>query len=191
MAESDRRLRTRYKVRVPFTIKSNSEEIQGVTRNVSLLGISAYSDSTITHSVPVQCMLHIPQQQRPIIAHGTVIRCEPLSERHPDGGNEVGVFFKQFEGTHENDLDSFLHKVLEDERAAIRAGFNELRRRASARKKKKIRVLEIKQKKREERLRKRRLRLLEKMKAKKRGPGRPKGSRNKKKKSTASRTPSS
>lgn len=185
MSESDRRLRTRYKVRVPFTLKSNSEEIQGVTRNVSLLGISAYSDSTISNSVPVQCALHIPHQQKPIIAHGTVIRCEPLPDRHADGGNEVGVFFKQFDGTQEQDLDRFLRKVLDDERLAIQAGFKELRQRAAARKRKKQRAVKVKQKKKEERLRKRRLRQLAKLRAKKRGPGRPKGSKNKKKKSAA------
>ncbi|MBI3322817.1 MAG: PilZ domain-containing protein [Candidatus Omnitrophica bacterium] len=134
---TERRLRTRYKVRVPFTLKSNGAEVHGKTRNISLLGISAYSDSSVSQVQPVQCLLDLPQRSQPLIANGTVIRCEPLSQAHPDGGYEIGVFFKEFEGQGETDLTRFLEGVLDEERSAIRAGYRALKQRLAARKRRK------------------------------------------------------
>ncbi len=156
---NDRRMRTRYKVRVPFVLKSNGEEVHGTTRNLSLLGISAYSDSSITQIQPVQCHLNLPNSSSPLVAHGTVIRCEPLAQPNKDGSHEIGVFFKEFEGTGESDLSKFLRQVSQEERNAIEAGYRALKQRAAARvRRKRLEALE-KRRRKLRRLRKRRQRL--------------------------------
>ena len=137
LPESDRRLRTRYKVRVPFTLKSAGQDVLGTTRNVSLLGISAYSNSSVPQIQQVQCLLDLPQRPQPLIANGTVIRCEPLVQPHPDGTYEIGVFFKEFPGQGESDLTHFLERVQEDEHSAIQAGYRALKQRLAARKRRK------------------------------------------------------
>lgn len=156
---SDRRMRARYKVRVPFTLKSNGQEIRGMTRNVSLLGISAYSDSPISQVQPVQCLLSIPTQQQPLVAHGTVIRCEPMSQPHPDGSHEIGVFFKQFETGAEVTLERFLESLLKAERSAIQAGYRALKQRAAERQKRKKQEAAEKSRRRRLRLARRKRRL--------------------------------
>lgn len=156
---SERRMRARYKVQVPFLLKSNGEEVRGVTRNISLLGISAHSDSAVSQVQPVQCVLSLPESNKPLIAHGTVIRCEPLSSSDPGGAHEIGVFFKEFEGSGETDLTRFLHHVLEQEQSAIQAGYRALKQRVAARKKRKrLEALE-KRRRKLKRLRRRRARL--------------------------------
>ena len=156
---ADRRIRTRYKVRVPFVLKGNGEEVHGTTRNLSLLGISAYSDSSISQVQRVQCALNLPNSPAPLVAHGTVIRCEPMDQPNPDGSHEIGVFFKEFEGTGEFDLSKFLRQVSQDERSAIQAGYRALKQRVAARvRRKRLETLE-RRKRKLQRLRKRRLRL--------------------------------
>ena len=135
--DADRRLRTRYKVRVPFTLKTDGQEVRGTTRNVSLLGISAYSNSSVSQIQQVQCLLDLPQRPQPLIANGTVIRCEPLGQPHPDGTYEIGVFFREFPGHGESDLTRFLEQVQDDERSAIQAGYRALKQRLAARKRRK------------------------------------------------------
>ena len=137
LATAERRLRTRYKVRVPFTVRGDGQEVRGTTRNISLLGISAYSDSSISQVQPVQCLLNLPDQPQPLVANGTVIRCEPLPQPHPDGAYEIGVFFKEFEDAGEADLARFLEQVQSDERSAIQAGYRALKQRLAARKRRK------------------------------------------------------
>lgn len=157
---ADRRLRTRYKVRIPFALKGNGQEIRGLTRNISLLGISGYSNSTITGVVePAQCLLNLPETSGPLVTQGTIIRCEPLSEPHADGSHEIGVFFKEFEGEGEADLSRFLHRLMREEQNAIQAGYRALKRRLAARRQRKL--LEAKRKKKRQllRLKKRRQRL--------------------------------
>lgn len=134
---ADRRLRTRYKARLPFTLRGDGEEVSGTTRNISLLGISAYSRSSVSQIQPVRCLLDLPQHPQPLVAQGTVIRCEPLEQPHPDGTHEIGIFFKEFEGTGEADLSRFLRKLQEDERSAIQAGYRALKQRLAARKRRK------------------------------------------------------
>ena len=166
----ERRMRTRYKVRVPFVIKNNGQEIHGTTRNISLLGISAYSDSHIAQVQPVQCVLNLPNAPRPLVAHGTVIRCEPLTQPNPDGSHEIGVFFKEFAGSGESDLSKFLNHVSLEERSAIQAGYRALKQRAAARKRRKrLEALERRRRKLR-RLRRRRQRLAQqkRLKAKQR-----------------------
>lgn len=137
LQDAERRLRTRYKVRVPFTLKADGQEVRGTTRNVSLLGISAYANSSISQVQQVQCLLDLPQRSHPLLAHGTVIRCEPVGQPHPDGTYEIGVFFKEFPGRGELDLTHFLEHVQEDEHSAIQAGYRALKQRLAARKRRK------------------------------------------------------
>lgn len=168
---ADRRLRTRYKVRIPFALKGNGQEVRGLTRNISLLGISAYSNSPVSGVVePVQCLLNLPETSGPLVAHGTVIRCESLLEPHPDGTYELGVFFKEFEGEGEADLSRFLNRLMREEQNAIQAGYRQLKRRLAARRQRKRLEARRKKKRRLLRLKKRRQRLA---KAKKRPVGRP------------------
>lgn len=172
---SERRMRARYKVQVPFILKSSGEEVRGTTRNISLLGISAYSDAPVSQVQPVQCVMNLPESQRPLIASGTVIRCEPLSQNLPEGSHEIGVFFKEFEGTGETDLTRFLTRVLQEEQSAIQAGYRALKQRVAARKKKKrLETLE-KRKRKLKRLRRRKARLAkQKKKSRKRSSTRSK-----------------
>lgn len=171
---TDRRLRTRYKVRIPFTLKANGQEVRGMTRNISLLGISAYSSSSMSGATEsVQCLLNLPETPAPLVAHGTVIRCEPLPEPHPDGSHEIGVFFKEFERDGEADLSRFLNRLMRQEQSAIQAGYKALKRRLADRKRRRRLQAEAKRKRKLLRLKKRRLRLLAKARRKKGRPGRP------------------
>ena len=172
---SERRMRARYKVQVPFLLKSNGQETRGTTRNISLLGISAFSDSPLSQVQPVQCLLDLPDSQHPLVANGTVIRCEPLSQKLPEGSHEIGVFFKEFEGTGETDLTRFLSRVLQDEQSAIQAGYRALKQRMAARKKKKRMEALEKRKRKLKRLRRRQARLAkQKKKSRKRSSARSK-----------------
>ena len=156
--DSERRLRTRYKVRVPFTLRIDGQEVRGTTRNVSLLGISAYSNSSVSQIQQVQCLLNLPQRPQPLIANGTVIRCAPLEQAHPDGTHEIGVFFKEFQGQGESELTRFLEQVQDDEHSAIQAGYRALKQRLAARKRRKRLAARRKHRRMLKRLRRRRLR---------------------------------
>lgn len=173
---SERRMRARYKVQVPFVLKSDEGEVHGTTRNISLLGISACSDSPVSQVHPVQCVMSLPEFQKPLIAKGTVIRCEPVSQNQPEGSHEIGVFFKEFEGTGETDLIRFLTQVLQQEQSAIQAGYRALKQRVAARKKKKRLEAQEKRKRKLKRLRRRKARLAkqQKKKSRKRSSARPK-----------------
>ncbi|MBI3323517.1 MAG: PilZ domain-containing protein [Candidatus Omnitrophica bacterium] len=137
LSADDRRLRTRYKARVPFTLRGDGQEVSGTTRNISLLGISAYSHSAVSQIQAVRCLLDLPQRPQPLVAHGTVIRCEPLEQPHLDGAYEIGIFFKEFEGGGEAELSRFLRRLQEDELSAIQAGYRALKQRLAARKRRK------------------------------------------------------
>lgn len=157
-----------------------------MTRNVSLLGISAYSKSGVEGAQPVHCLLNLPNRSQPIVAHGTVIRCEPMSEPHADGSHELGVFFKEFEGTDEEDLSRFLQQVLQEEQSAIQAGYKALKQRLTARRRRRKMEENRRRKRRRERLRKRRLRLArqKRLAGKKRPRGRPRKSASGKRRSS-------
>ena len=157
-------MRARYKVQVPFLIKNNGQEVRGTTHNISLLGISASSDSPVPQVQTVQCFLTLPDYEQPLVANGTVIRCEPRSTSQ--GSHEIGVFFKEFQGTGETDLSKFLSRVLQEEQNAIQAGYRALKQRVAARKKKKkLEALE-KRKRKLKRLRRRKARLAQQQKKK-------------------------
>jgi hypothetical protein len=171
---------------MPFTLKNDGEEIQGMTRNVSLLGISAYSQTGIDQVQEVECHLQIPETSREIIANGTVTRCHPLQEPHPDGPFEVGVFFKSFEPKGELNLVEYLKAVSDKEQAEITVAYRELKKKLAARKRRKKTELLRKKKRRAERLRKRRLRLAAIARRKKSG-GKKRGRKPKKKTASASK----
>lgn len=156
---AERRLRARYRVRVPFVVKSSTEQIRGTTRNISLLGISAYADHPLPAVQPVQCYLELPRISRPIIANGTVIRCESLSEPHPDGPYELGIFFKGFQKPGETTLARFLHQIERQEQAEIKVGYLALKKRLAQRRRRKQMEELRRRRRRQERLRRRRLRL--------------------------------
>jgi len=155
----ERRLRARFRVRVPFLLKGNEQEVRGTTRNISLLGISAYTHAPLNPMQPVQCLLELPEARESLVASGTVIRCEPLPDPHPDGSYETGVFFKGFPSKGEQTLAKFLDRVSHQEEAALRAGYRALREKMAARKRKKRLELLHKRRQRLKRLRRKKLRL--------------------------------
>lgn len=155
----DRRLRTRSRIRLPFLLKNDGQQVRGITRNLSLLGISAYTEGPLSLVQPVQCLLELPQHPQPTVANGTVIRCETLSEPNPDGPYEMGIFFKEFEGNGESTLARFLEDMTHQEQAAIKAGYRVLQQRIAARRRRKRLELLKKKRRKIERLRKRKQRL--------------------------------
>lgn len=163
----ERRLRTRFRARIPFVLKSDSQQVRGVTSNISLLGISAYTDSPLGPVQPVQCALEVPQTHQPIVAAGTVIRCEALPDPHPDGLYQMGIFFKEFEARGESSLTRYLEELQHKEQQAIQAGYRDLKKRLTARKRRK--QMEALRKRRRKlarlRRRKRRLAQLKRLKA--------------------------
>ncbi|MBI3318446.1 MAG: PilZ domain-containing protein [Candidatus Omnitrophica bacterium] len=163
----ERRLRARFRVRLPFVLRSDGQQIRGATRNVSLLGISAYGEGPLNQVQAVQCVLELPAGNNPVVANGTVIRCRPLQEAHPDGSYELGVFFKEFQQQGETALSKFLDRVSLDEREAIQEGYRALKQRLADRKRRKRLKERRKQLRRQRRLRKRRI-LRRKQLAKKR-----------------------
>ncbi len=175
----DRRLRARFRARLPFVLKGNGNEVRGITRNVSLLGISAYTQGSILRGQPVQCLLELPSQpQSPLIARGTVIRCEPTSSEQSDGDHEVGVFFRLFEEEGEATLSKYLRHIAQEEQQTIQAGYRVLKKRLAARRNRK-RLEELRKKRRRQvRLRRRKRRLAQQKRlAAQRRKKRAKGSR--------------
>ena len=155
----ERRNRMRFRVRLSFILRNDGQEVRGTTRNVSLLGIAAYTVGSLPPAQPVECFLELPGHDKPLVAKGTVIRCTMLSETHPDGPYETGVFFKEFEGKGETTLTKYLEKIVRKEEAAIHAGYKAFRERLTARKRRR-RLEELQKKKRRaQRLRRKRDRL--------------------------------
>lgn len=156
----ERRNRTRFRIRLPFVLKNNGQEVQGTTRNISLLGIASYTHQPIEPARPVICLLELPHRPaNPVCARGTVIRCAPAAESHPDGSFETGVFFKEFDGEGETILSKYLHRILQREETAIRAGYKAFRKKIAARKRRKRYEELRKKKKRSERLKRKRQKL--------------------------------
>ncbi len=182
VSEADRRLRTRYKVRVPLTLRGDGEEVRGTSRNISLLGVSAYSNSPVSRVQPVQCLLELPEHAQPLVASGTVIRCEPLDQPHPDGTYEIGVFFKGFQAQGESELIRFLGQIVDDEQAAIQAGYRALKQRLAARKRRKRLAAARKHRRLLKRLRRKRMRERQKRLRKKGRRGRPPSKKGRRKK---------
>jgi len=126
---------------------------------MSLLGISAYTQDPLPQVQPVQCLLELPREKQPIAVKGTVIRCQPLPQPHPDGPYEMGVFFKEFQHRGEGILARFLDRISQEEKEAIQVGYRALQQRLAARRRRK-RLEELRlRRRRAARLRRRRLRL--------------------------------
>ncbi len=156
----DRRLRSRFRVKVPFSLKNSSQEVAGTTRNISILGISAFTNAPIDMTQPVQCILKLPAGDHPVTVSGTIIRCEQLPESQPEGSYEIGVFFKEFQDRGDVALQRFLQQVGSEEEQAIKAGYIVLKQRLAARRRRKR--LETLRKRRRQLARMRRKRLAEK-----------------------------
>lgn len=152
---AERRGRTRYRIRIPFTLKGNGDPVQGTTRNISLLGISAYSKGPVDQVRPVDCCLEIPASSgRQVIARGTVTRCHPMAHPNPDGSFEIGVFFREFRLEDEKTLTHYLESVSSKEQAEIATAYKELKKKLADRKRRKQAELRKKRLKRLARLRK-------------------------------------
>ncbi len=142
----ERRGKIRFRVRLPFTLRSNGLEIHGATRNLSLLGIAGYSHTSLALGQAVDCQVEIPKALTPITAHGTIVRCDPLTEPNPDGTHELGVFFRTFDPNQETLLTRYLRKLSRAEESAIQAGYRAFQEKLKARRRRKR--LEALQKKR-------------------------------------------
>lgn len=149
----------RFRVRLPFVLRSDGQEVHGITRNVSLLGIASYTQGPVSPAQSVECLLELSKKSAPLVAHGTVIRCTMLTEPNPDGPYETGVFFKEFDRKGETTLTRYLERIVQKEEAAIRAGYRAFRQKLASRRRRR-RLEELRKKKRRaQRLRKRRQRL--------------------------------
>lgn len=133
----ERRGRIRYRARLSFILKSNGQEVRGITRNVSLLGFAAHTDGSMSQAQPVECLLAIPRRREPLLIRGTITRCEALAQPHPDGPYETGVFFKEFEEKGETLLVKYLERSAQHEEAAIKAGYRAFRQKIRARRRRK------------------------------------------------------
>jgi len=155
----DRRLRTRFRIELPFTLKNGGQSISGRSRNVSILGISAYTSASLPQAQSVQCLLEIPGESKPIVVNGTIIRCHLLDSPTPEGSYEVGVFFKEFQDSGEAILSEYLRQIESKEEAALKAGYKALKRKVVERQRRKRAERFQKQRRRLARLRKRRQKL--------------------------------
>ena len=164
----DRRLRTRFRVKLPFLLKGAEKEVEGITRNVSLLGVSSYTKGPLPQGQPVQCILELPSESKPVIANGTIIHCETLAISLAEGSHEIGIFFKQFESTGESTLARFLEQISKKEETALRAGYQVLKKKLATRKRRKRLEALRKRRRRSARLRRKRQRLAQEKRRKER-----------------------
>ena len=158
----ERRLRTRFRVRFPLTLKNGSIQIQGMTRNVSLLGVSAYADGSLPQAQSVHCMMELPSESKTVAATGTVVHCEPLSQPHPDGSFEIGIFFQDFEERGESTLARYLEHISDKEETALKAGYRAFKKKIAARKRRKQLEAVKKRRRKQPRQRKKQRRLAKK-----------------------------
>lgn len=148
---SERRRRIRFRVTLPIRVKSSSSEIQGQTRNVSLLGASAIATQTMPQGTPVTAEIDLPSNVPPIVMEGTIVRCIPLNL--PGASQyEVGVFAARFLNQDEERLSQYLEQLQMAEYAAIRAGYKALREKIKARQAKKRAILLARKRRKAKRL---------------------------------------
>ncbi len=166
----DRRLRTRFRVKLPFLLKGADKDVEGITRNVSLLGVSSYTKGPLPQGQPAQCILELPSESQPVVANGTIIHCEPLAQPLAGSSHEIGIFFKEFESAGESTLARFLEQISRKEESALRAGYQVLKQKLAARKRRKRLEAARKRRRRLARLRRKRQRLAKekRMKARRR-----------------------
>ena len=164
----DRRLRTRFRVKLPFLLKGAEKEVEGITRNVSLLGVSSYTKGPLPQGQPVQCILELPSESEPVTANGTIIHCEAMTHPSAEGTHEVGIFFKEFEDAGESTLACCLEQISKKEESALRVGYQVLKQKVAARKRRKRLEALRKRRRRLARLRRKRQRLAQERRGKER-----------------------
>jgi len=116
----------RFHVTLPIRIHTPSGEIQGQTRNISLLGVSAVTSQPAVPNTDIQAELDIPSGGPPIRVEGTVIRSTPL-DLPGDSRYEVGLFAMRFPGDDAARLISYLEQLQTEEAAVIKAGYKSMR----------------------------------------------------------------
>ncbi len=123
---SERRRRIRFRAMLPIRIHTGGTELQGQTRNVSLLGASAITDQPATTGTPATAELDLPGGGPPIRMEGTIVRS--ISINLPGISQyEVGVFAMRFQDQDESRLSRYLEELQITEYATIRAGYKALR----------------------------------------------------------------
>lgn len=159
-AHSERRRRIRFRATLPIRIYTEGAEIQGQTRNVSLLGASTIMDRPATEGASATAELELPGVAGPPVRmEGTIVRSNPLN-LPGDTRYEVGVFALKFHGQDETRLSQYLEQLQMAEYAAVRAGYKALREKIRLREARKRALLLAKRHRRALRLAKRRRRAL-------------------------------
>lgn len=155
---SERRRRIRFRATLPIRIHTEGLEIQGQTRNVSLLGASTITERPATQGASATAELELPGVAGPPVRmEGTIVRSVPLN-LPGDPRYEVGVFAMKFVDRDEARLSHYLEQLQMAEYAAVRAGYKALREKIRQRAARKRALLLAKRKRRALRLAKRRRR---------------------------------
>lgn len=129
---SERRRRIRFKVTLPVRIRTSDGEVQGQTRNVSLLGASTVTTAPAPEGAPATAEIDLPTGGPPVKMDGSIIRSIPLNL--PGSSQyEVGVFAVKFQDRDEKRLSRYLEQLQLAEYAAIKAGYKALRAKIRAR----------------------------------------------------------
>jgi len=133
---AERRRRIRFRVTLPIRIRTNDGELQGQTRNVSLLGASAVTERPASQAASATAEIDLPSGGPPIRIEGTIVRSIPLN-LPGETKYEVGVFALKYQDRDETRLSQYLDQLQMAEYAAVRAGYKALQakiRRRQARK---------------------------------------------------------
>ncbi len=139
---------------LPIRIRTNGLELQGQTRNVSLLGASAITDQPATTGATATAELDLPGGP-PIRMEGSIVRSVPINL--PGVSQyEVGVFAMKFVDEDETRLSQYLEELQITEYAAVRAGYKALQDKIRKRQAKKRALALAKRRRRAKRLAKRR-----------------------------------
>lgn len=158
---SERRRRIRFRATLPVRIHTDGMEIQGQTRNVSLLGVSAIAERPAVQGTAATAELDLPGTSGPPIriSEGSIVRSIPLN-LPGEPQYEVGVFALKYHGQDEARLSQYLEQLQMAEYAAVRAGYKALREKIRLREQRKRALLLAKRRRRKLRLAKRRRRAL-------------------------------
>ena len=150
----DRR-RIRYRATLPLRVRSASGEIQGETRNVSLLGVSAIMSRPLAPSTEVTAEIDLPGGGVPIRMEGAIVRSTPLN-LPGETRYEVGVFAVKFHDQDDARLSQYLDQLQMAEYAVIRAGYKAMQLKIRQRKARKRALLLAKRRRLAKRLARRR-----------------------------------
>lgn len=137
---SEHRRRIRFRATLPVRIHTNQGEIQGETRNVSLLGVSAIATTAAPQGAAATAEIDLPRGGPPIRMEGTIIRSIPLN-LPGDTRHEVGFFALSYQNRDEKRLSAYLKHLQLVEFAAIKAGYKAMQAKIRAREAKKRALL--------------------------------------------------